>query len=396
MNIVMLSANLPHPSWGASTRNFYVLRALARCHEVTLLACVDATEVAAYRREPLLDELVARLELVVRPLVLHKRALQLRNLLLGRSHLLYTFDLPEMQAALDALLVDEKYDLVLCESIFMAGYRVPERVKLVVDQHNIEHELLYRTFENEQGRLRKWYSWQESRLLKPIEMERCARADAVLVTSEREQGELRRMLQRDEVFVVPNGVDIERFTPSASTRVIADRVVFTGAMNYYPNVDAVLHFAHECWPLILAHIPAATWYIVGRDPLPEVCRLAALPGVTVTGSVPDVRPYLCEAAVAIAPLRIGGGTRLKILEALAMSKPVVTTSLGCEGLAVESGRQLIIADEPDAFAQALLMLMNSPQKCALFGEAGRQLVELEYSWVRCGERLLHVLDRSGS
>src|SRR5947209_3895560 len=142
--------------------------------------------------------------------------------------------------------------------------------------------------------------------------------------------------------MVSNGVDTDAFHKNNQEQEIANQIIFTGAMSYYPNVDAVLFFAEKCWPLIRARVPAATWLIVGSEPLPEVQKLADLPGVLITGSVPDVKPYLARSAVAIAPLLIGGGTRLKILEALAMQKAVVSTSLGSEGLSVVPGKHLIL------------------------------------------------------
>src|SRR5205085_10717683 len=137
----------------------------------------------------------------------------------------------------------------------------------------------------------------------------------------------------------------EMFRKDGPDCEVLDRIIFTGAMNYYPNIDAVLFFARQCWPLIQAQVPHATWQIVGYNPSPEVLELAKLPGITVTGSVPVVQSYLTQASVAIVPLQIGSGTRLKILEALAMQKAVVSTSIGCEGLSVTLGEHLLVADQ---------------------------------------------------
>jgi glycosyltransferase involved in cell wall biosynthesis len=158
------------------------------------------------------------------------------------------------------------------------------------------------------------------------------------------------------------------------------------------RVNTFLGFAHRCWPLIRAQVSDATWYIVGRNPNAEVRKLAELPGITVTGAVPDVRSYLASSAVAIAPLQIGSGTRLKILEAFAMRKAVVSTSVGCEGLAVETGEHLLVADQPVEFAQAVVTLLNNPELRTALGQAARLLVEAEYSWKFCGGQLLRVLE----
>lgn len=321
-----------------------------------------------------------------------KRFRQLKSLLTGKLFTLEANTSREMQETLDSLCAHKHFDAVLFESVLVAGYRLPTNVKVIIDQHNIEYELLYRTYQRETALLRKWYNWRESYLLKPVEIERCRRADVVLVTSEQQRKTLQEVLPHSIIEVVPNGVDIGSFRQSDLVQEVPHQIIFTGTMNYYPNVDAVLFFAQTCWPLIRKQIPDATWLIVGSKPLPEVQQLAALPGVTVTGSVPDVQPYLAASSVALAPLRIGSGTRLKILEALAMQKAMVTTSLGCEGLAVESGKHLLIADEPTTFAQAVITLMQNSEQRRIFGLAGRKLVEDEYSWEQCGTSLLRIVE----
>ncbi len=203
---------------------------------------------------------------------------------------------------------------------------------------------------------------------------------------------LKHFLPEQLVEVIPNGVDIATFIQRDPAQEIAHRIIFTGRMDYYPNIDAVLFFARKCWPHIHSQVPSASWQIVGKDPPREVRDLAELPGITVTGTVPDVTSYLAEAAVAIAPLQIGSGTRLKILEALAMQKAVVTTSQGCEGLSVTSGEHVIVADQAQEFAQAVVDLMQDSQKRTALGYAGRKLVETAYSWEHCGNRLLEVLE----
>jgi polysaccharide biosynthesis protein PslH len=302
----------------------------------------------------------------------------------GRSYLLDSYVYAEVQQALDAMLSRDAYDAVLFESVFMVGYRIPEHLPMIIDEHNIEYELLQRTYQHEKGWLRKGYNWWEGRLLKPVELERCRRAPLVLVTSERERLLLKQHLSQSHIEVVPNGVDIDVFdAPAAGGE--ASTIIFTGTMNYYPNIDAVLFFARECWPLIRARVPDATWLIVGKDPAAEVRNVASkASGITVTGTVPDVRPYLAKATVAIAPVRIGSGTRLKILEALAMRKAVVSTNLGCEGLSVVAGSHLRVADAAQAFAQAVVDVLQDAEQRMSLGNAGRGLVEANYSWRRCG------------
>jgi len=162
-------------------------------------------------------------------------------------------------------------------------------------------------------------------------------------------------------------------------------------MDYHPNIDGVLLFAKECWPLIQSECRGATWQIVGRSPPPSVCRLGRLPNVSVTGAVPDVRPYLAAASVVVAPLRIGSGTRLKILEGLAMGKAVVATHVACEGLAVTEGKHLVVADEPASFSRAVIELLKDAEKRNELGTAGRRLAE-SYSWSRSAQSLIDTIE----
>ncbi len=340
-----------------------------------------------------MEALAQRVQLIPLPAPQAKRWQQLLSVARGRSFFFNFFHVPAMQAALDALLAEERCDAVVFESAVMAGYRLPAGVKRIIDQHNLEYEVMQRTAELEKRRLRRWYSAQEYRLIRRTELTRCQEADLVLVTSERERKTLKQLLPRLAIEVVSNGVDLAAFTQAGPPQEVPHQLVLTGTMDYYPNTQGALFFAEECWPLIRAQVPDATWQIVGRNPPPEVQRLAHLPGVTVTGWVADTRPYLASSAVALAPLLVGGGTRLKILEALAMQKAVVSTSLGCEGLAVEAGKHLLVEDQPERLAEAVIGLLNEPERRRALGSAGRALVEGLYSWERCGEQLLRALER---
>jgi sugar transferase (PEP-CTERM/EpsH1 system associated) len=393
MKLLMMSACLPRPSWGASTRNYHLLKALTTRHQVTLVALVNSDESVTTSEVAHLASITPALRVLSRPLSRAKRWQQLRSLVSAKSYFLNLFLLPEVQETLNALFAKEQYDAILYESALIAGYQAPQNVKIIIDQHNIEYELLERTYELEKGTLRKWYSKQENRLLKKGELDRCRHANLVVVTSERERILLQHSLPTTTIAVVSNGVDVEMFRSDGYTQEKSHQIIFTGTMDYYPNNEAVLFFAQCCWPLIRAQVPDATWLIVGKKPSAEVQRLAELPGVTVTGQVPDVRPYLASSAVAIAPLRIGSGTRLKILEALAMQKAVVSTSIGCEGLALVPGKHLLVEDQPEMLARAVVTLLQDVEKRQALGEAGRSLVEAEYSWEWCGNQLLAALEQ---
>jgi sugar transferase (PEP-CTERM/EpsH1 system associated) len=392
MKLLIICPALPYPTGGGSIRNYYLMKMLARKHSVSLLSLAEKAQLALQKDPYPFAEFVNSIKVVPRQTPVSKRLSQAIHILRGKSHMIATYTVAEMQAALDALLSYDFFDFVIFESAVVAGYHLPQNVKVIIDEHNIEHEICHRTYQHETEVLRKWYNWAEYRLLKPYELELCRRASTLLVTSERERCILKSMLPNSIIEVVPNGVDIESFQKGDLVQEVPGRIIFTGAMTYHANVEAVIFFARQCWPLIQAQIPGATWQIVGRTPPPEVQRLASLPGVTVTGSVQDIRPYLAKASVAIAPLCVGSGTRLKILEALAMRKAVVSTEVGCEGLAVESGKHLLVANQPEAFAQAVVYLLKNPEMRVQLGTAGRLLVEAAYTWEQSGNRLLRILE----
>lgn len=391
MKILVVAHSLPRPTWGAGTRNFHLLRALAQKHTVSLLALVGPHErdqrAAAYLRPH--TRAVRQVEVAIGG---SKRLNQIVALASGRSYYLSSHTLPVAQAALDEELARHAYDAVLFEGLLAAGYQVPPQVRVILDEHNIEHELMQRSYQAGHGLVRRGFSWMEYRRMKPMEIAACRRADLVVVTSERERAVLRALLPEKNVGVVPNGVDVEVFSLDPAVAETNGRIILTASFDYYPNVQGALYFAERIWPLIRRATPEATWHLVGRNPPPEIMRLGMLPGVTVTGSVPAVPPHLAAAQVAIVPLLTGAGTRLKILEALSMHRAVVSTSLGCEGIDCIPGKHLLVADEPEAFATSVVALLNDPARRASLGAEGRALVEEHYSWDYCGAQLLAALE----
>ncbi|MEQ1793471.1 MAG: glycosyltransferase, partial [Nitrospira sp.] len=187
--------------------------------------------------------------------------------------------------------------------------------------------------------------------------------------------------------IVPNGVDVEYFTPTHGKD--APALIYTGGMNMFANRDAVMFFLDEIWPLIRKQVPDVRFFAVGQDPPKELLDMAVRdPQITVTGYVTDVRPLVSEASVYVVPLRVGGGTRLKVLDAMAMGKAMVSTSIGCEGLAVHPDEHLLVADTPEQFANKTVLLLGDKNCRLALGRAARELVERRYSWRTIGGQLL--------
>jgi sugar transferase (PEP-CTERM/EpsH1 system associated) len=233
------------------------------------------------------------------------------------------------------------------------------------------------------GGPRAWLYRTEADRLRRLERGLASWARAVTVVSEAEAQVYRAFCPGGPVHVVTNGVDLEYFRPSCGP--VEPACVFVGALDYRPNVDAVCWFCAEVWSAVRRRRPDAGLYLVGRRPAPAVRRLAALPGVTVVGQVPDVRPYLGRAAVAVAPLHIARGVQNKVLEALAMGKAAVISPQCRAGLRVTPGAEVLVAGEPGEWVEAVLHLLEDPALRERLGQAGRRHVEEHCRWDRCLE-----------
>lgn len=297
--------------------------------------------------------------------------------------------------AIARLLDTRDFDLVVCDFLPPA-VNLPDHLPCpsVLFTHNVEADIWRRHAETHAGVMRPLYRQQWNRMLR-FERRTLLRFDRVLAVSEEDRATFHRLypdVDPGDIDVIPTGVDTAYFRPQPSP-ARSKQLVFTGSMDWLPNEDAMVHFCHDVLPLILEEEPEALLTIVGRAPTPRVLKLAG-PAVTVTGRVEDVRPYLETAAVFIVPLRIGGGTRLKIFEAMSMSKAVVSTSIGAEGLPVLDGRHLLLADSPTTFAKAVVHLLRDLPRRRTIEGAARQLVVDHYDWSVVARHLDAALRRA--
>jgi glycosyltransferase involved in cell wall biosynthesis len=382
MKVLFISSYPPSPRFGgAGIRAFNTLRALASCGQVTLLAPVQ------HRHRPLLEDSKPWCEELIAPDILTPRPS-----LWPTDHrprwekywdsistleplLLKYYDFSELSRVVRDL-TDKTPDLVWVFKSWLAG-SLPhlDWQRVVVDFDDLLFRFLSRTM-----RHTPWYGskvflenldiWKQKRFERQV----CKRAARVLVSSEDD----RRVLGYDNVRVLPNCVDLPVKSPFEEFED-PHRLLFPGKMDYQPNIDAALYFCGAILPHIRKMEPRAHVYIVGREPPREIQALHTGSDVFVTGTVPDTTPYFNAAGMVIVPIRFGGGTRLKILEAFAHRKPVVSTTIGCEGLAVEQGVHLCRADTPRDFAASCLALMRDASMRRTLGMAGRELVESHYS-----------------
>jgi glycosyltransferase involved in cell wall biosynthesis len=290
-----------------------------------------------------------------------------------------------MQAAIDALCAERAFDVIQLESSLLCAFAFPSGPALVLDEHNIEYEVFERMHRSERSLLRRRFNQLEFKRFRRFEQDAWRRVDACVVTSGREAPVLASHASGTPTAVVVNGVDLDYFSPSDEPCEPCT-AVFNGILDYRPNLDAAHHLVDEIWPLVTQRFPGARLRIIGRGQAADLRRLRR-PGVDVLGRVPDLRPHMAAAAVVAVPIRMGGGTRLKVVEGLALGKPMVSTTLGCEGIAVRDREHLLIADDAESFAARVIELFEDRALAASLGAAGRALMEREYSWDLGAERL---------
>jgi len=392
MRILWLKSDLLLPlDKGGKLRTWHLMRQLARHHAITFLSYADPEQpiedIEGMRDVASEVVTVPRRDAAKGTFAFYLDAA--RHLVDSHPYAVAKYEsAPYRQALLDAL-ARTTFDLIVCDFLPPA-VNMPKSLPcpVVLFTHNVEAEIWRRHAETSGSFLkRQLYRAQHRRMLR-FEEQTIRRFEGVLAVSEADRDTFARLYPGSAarpIHVVPTGVDTAFFSPPdtepATASPAASRsLIFTGSMDWLPNEDAMLFFCRDILPLIRAEEPDVTLSIVGRAPTPAVRRLASEHGVHVTGRVDDVRPYMRDAAVYVVPLRIGGGTRLKIFEAMAMRKAVVSTTVGAEGLPVSGGEHLLLADEPRGFARGVVRLLRDLDKRRSVEQAARHLVVSKYDW----------------
>ncbi len=277
------------------------------------------------------------------------------------------------------LIATEHYDAIVCDFL-AAAPNVPDLGQAVLFQHNVESTIWQRHVEQATSFMRKRFFAAQSGKMLAYEQKVCRASKFIIAVSEIDAKRMTSMFGVSAVRPVSTGEDIDYFRPPAASAAMGD-LMFSGSMDWLPNVDAMEFFLAEVLPLIRAERPGTTVTIAGRSPDPRVMKAAqGLEGVSVTGSVPDMRPYMWGAKASIVPIRIGGGTRLKIYECMAAGLPIVSTTVGAEGLAYTNGEDILIADSPADFAAACLRLLTQEDERQAIAANALHLVETRFSW----------------
>jgi glycosyltransferase involved in cell wall biosynthesis len=372
---------------GGRLRSFHAVAELAKRHRVTVLTTHGPDD------DP--DGLKANLKgcerIVSIPYAIPKAGTRRFAAALLRSWLSpYPVDLwkcrvPALQSEIAGALAG---GIDVCVADFLvAAANVPlgEATPTLLFEHNVEYMIWKRLHDVETRAWRRALLAAEWRRMRRYEARACRLARLTVAVSESDRALLAANAPGADIRAIPTGVDAAYFHPNGTVEKPA-RLVFTGSMDWYPNEDAIIHFMDAILPRLRRRVPGLTIAVVGRNPSERLKTIGTAKGVQITGTVDDVRPYVAEAAVYVVPLRIGGGTRLKIFEALAMGKAVVSTSVGAEGLPLTPGQHFLQADGPDEFAGAVLSLLEDAPRRRAIGEAGRRLVEARYSWEQIGRQ----------
>lgn len=408
MKVLWFSHLVPYPQAGLGVlqRSYHLVRELSRVHEVHLLAFVQRKviedllgdlEEGLQRAREHLSGYCARVEFLPIP---SESAPSGRAWLAARSLLgshPYTIRwlrsgaarrvAADWNAAID-------FDLVHFDTLSLAPYRhVFTRGAKSLDHHNIESDMMLRRARIEKHPLKRLYFWQEGLRLRRYEQRVCPQFGLNITCSNLDSERLKAVAPGVAVTEVPNGVDTEYFQ-SGGEPERPYSLVFAGNLSWYPNAAAMLFFAERVWPALKGRLPEVTMDVVGGNPPPGLLALAEQDrNFRVHGFVPDVRPYIGAASLYVCPIMDGGGTKLKILDALAMGKPIVAHPIACEGIGVRDGYDVIFAREPDEFVQSIVMLLGNPQRRKQMSANARSLAESAYSYAFIGRKLVGELEK---
>ena len=398
MKILLLTPQLPYPPHqGTSLRNFHIIRGLAQACEVSLLSFLEPGQSVAADQIAPLAALCQRIETV--PVPQRTTGKRLQQLLTTRrpdmAHRLFS---QAFNVRLLQLLQADSFDIVQIEGIELARYlplirHGSPRSKIVFDDHNAETELQRRNFLTDLRQPRRWvaaaYSAEQVRRLRRFERWTCQQADWVTAVSHPDKVHLEQLTNgRTPITVIPNSLDVAQFQLEEAEAIASD-IVFSGKMDYRPNVDAVLWFVAEVWPIVRRERPSTTFTIVGQKPHARLDWLKNEPGITLTGWVERVEPYLAGAKLFVLPFRVGSGTRLKLIEAMAAGKALVSTAVGAEGFPVADNRELLLVEDGVGFGTAVLHLLNHPEERQRLGQAAQQFAQ-QYDWRVVVPRFLEI------
>lgn len=396
MRILWLKTELLHPvDKGGKIRTYQMLKHINRLHDVTYLTLANQQDDPDALASA--NEYCARL-VPVRWSETRKSSARFYtdlafNLGSPLPYAIQKYRSTDMKRAFLRECFERDYDLVVCDFLTPAiNYIHSPTRPAVLFQHNVESAIWRRHYETQTNRVKKAFFYNQWQKMYRYERDTCRAFNAVIAVSRADRDQMRDEFGVSEVYDVPTGVDTEYFRPLGNGPDPYN-LVFTGSMDWMPNEDAIIYFAEKILPQITRRMPLVTLTVVGRNPSRRLKAIAdANNQIKVTGRVDDVRPFIDSASAYVVPLRVGGGTRLKIYEAMAMGKPVISTTIGAEGLPVADGKELLIADDPEAFAGAAIRLLSDARLRERVGRRARATVCAHHGWERAASDFMKVCE----
>ncbi len=398
MRVLWIKSDFPLPAdTGGKIRTLNLLKELARRCQITFLSFappdLDSSHLEQLRACGITVEPISRAEENKRSLAFPFRVLS--RLGSNRPYIVNKYITDEMKTKLSELASAAKHDIAICDFLEMAWCaEYITEIPRVLFEHNVETMIWRRYHKVEKNPLKRLYFGYEKKRMERFEREACARCDHVLTVSHNDGEILKNEFGLSDYTEIPTGVDIDFFQPQEGK--IDKRLVFCGSMDWMPNIDAFWWFYRDIYPQIKSHLPKVSFTVVGRRPASEIVAIGQQDkSVEITGTVPDVRPHVAAGQLYIVPLRVGGGTRIKIYEAMAMNRCVLSTSIGAEGLPLTDGENIVIADSAGEFAEKAKELLRDEDKRRRIAAAGFKMVTEKYSWRSAADRLEAVLQRVG-
>jgi len=399
VDILWLKTELLHPvDKGGKIRSYNMLKALKSTNRITYLTLDDGTadSNAAELASEYCDELVSIGQRRREKFTTGFYVELMLNLASDLPYAIKKYESAAMRKAIANRAAKGDFDVVVCDFLAPA-VNVPPSLNCasVLVQHNVEAMIWKRHYEVQTNAARKAYLFRQWQKMRAFEAKACPMFDCVVAVSREDREMIRHEYGVENVYDVPTGVDTSYFQPSGHVQSRPNHLVFTGSMDWLPNEDGIRFFTEQIMPRIKQKIPSVTLTVVGRNPYPSLVELSKRdPSVTVTGRVEDVRPFMEEATVYVVPLRIGGGTRLKIYEAMAMEQAIVSTSVGAEGLPVVDGSEILLADNPDSFAAAVVTLLREPRLAAEIGKRAATKVRDQFGWDAVAESFATICEEA--
>ncbi|MBK8251713.1 MAG: glycosyltransferase [Polyangiaceae bacterium] len=408
MKVLWVKSELLHPvDKGGKIRTLEMLRHLMRNHEVTYVCLASPTDTQeAFESARDYCHRLVTVPWSEPPRFSKGFYLELaKNVVSPLPYVIEKYRQPQMLQWIAREDARGAFDVVVCDFLSPSA-NVPKKLRAatVLFEHNVETILWERTYKNEQNPAKKAYFYAQYQKMRAYENALCHRYQTVAAVSTNDAEAIRDLFQIRDAYPVPTGVDFDFFAPLVEggtdgrpakvPREKAD-LVFTGSMDWMPNEDAILWFADAVLPRIAASVPDVKVTVVGRNPTPKLKELAARePRIVLTGRVDDVRPYIERSSVYIVPIRVGGGTRIKIYEAMGMARAVVSTTIGAEGLPVANGQEIVIADEPNHFADEVVRLVRDEGARSNIEQAARKAVVERFGWNRATDALVEIMQRA--